>query len=135
MIKFVVMTAIVALGVAGCAPSHRDGRAAALAERYAAGVERVVAAFDAVRDEASAIAAADAFVSWSEETMTVYAAQVRALSDAEKEALAAREAELSSVVRDIATRGMKKVYAYPNALRHLGERAQAINRRLMRRIG
>lgn len=129
-----VLVLATAFALAACTASSPQTRVGELAERYAAGVERVVAAFDDIRDEASAIAAADAFVAWSEELATSYAAQVKALSDDEKIALSAREAELSGVMRNLALEGLKKVSAYPNAARYLGQRAQAMNRRIAWRL-
>ena len=107
------------LVVAGCAPENPDEAVA----RYTDEVKQVIAAFDAIRDEDSAMAAAHAYVSILKSAETL-GAQAAAKEPVEREVLFVKYSRAVQTGDARIRQHAHKLKAYPAALKYAEDNLQ-----------
>jgi len=109
----VTMMLATSLAVAGCAPEKPAGTVA----QYTDEVKQVIAALDAIHDQDSAMAAADAYVSLVKSAEAL-ASQAGAAEPAERKVLYAKYGRVVEAGDVRIKQHMHKLIAYPAALKY-----------------
>ena len=109
----VTMMLAASLSLAACAPEHR----AATVAQYTDEVRQVIAALDAIHDEDSAMAAADAYMSLIRSAEAL-ASQADAAEPAERKALSAKYFRAVEAGDVRIKQHMRKLMAYPAAVKY-----------------
>jgi hypothetical protein len=109
----VTMMLAASLSVAACAPEQR----AATVAQYTDEVKQVIAALDAIHDQDSAMAAADAYMSLAKSAEAL-ASQADAAEPAERKALSAKYFRAVEAGDVRIKQHMHKLMAYPAAVKY-----------------
>jgi len=109
----VMMMLTTSLAVAGCAPEKPAGTVS----QYTDEVKQVIAALDAIHDEDSAMAAADAYVSLIKSAEAL-ASQADAAEPAERNVLSAKYGRVVEAGDVRIKQHLHKLTAYPAALKY-----------------